>query len=151
MKKRPPKPKQLIGRAELIDLPELDLWGIPAKVDTGAYTSALHCSAVVLHEKDGQQQLSFCVELGHHQKQQCFVTHDFKEKNIRNSFGHVERRFVIRTKIQVLGRKIIAEFSLADREQMRFPVLIGRKLLKGRFVVDVAVKNLALSDTLIIN
>lgn len=145
-----PKPKQLIGRAEVIDLPGLALWGIPAKIDTGAYTSALHCSEVHVEEVNGQQQLIFFVELGHHQKKQC-VTHDFREKNIRNSFGQVERRFVVRAKIEILGRRIFADFSLADREQMRFPVLIGRKLLKGRFIVDVSLKNLSLTEAFLTN
>jgi len=35
-----PKPKPVIGMSELIDLPELELFLMPAKVDTGAYTSA---------------------------------------------------------------------------------------------------------------
>lgn len=140
-KKSLPKPKQVIGRAALIDLPELELWGISAKIDTGAYTSALHCSAVEVIEVAGEKQLNFYVELGHQQKKHCFVACDFKEKKIRNSFGQVEKRFVVKTKIEIMGRRVKVEFSLADREQMRFPVLIGRKLLKNRFVVDVALKS----------
>lgn len=35
--------KKIIGRTDLIDFPELDLWNIGAKIDSGAYTSAIHC------------------------------------------------------------------------------------------------------------
>ena len=46
-----PKQKQTIGRREVIDFPSLGLYGIVAKVDTGAYTTALHCHDI--REEEG--------------------------------------------------------------------------------------------------
>ena len=62
---------------------------------------------------------------------------------IRNSFGVSEKRFVIKTHIIVFGRTIQTEFTLADRENLKNPVLLGRKLLRNRFIVDVSQKNLS--------
>ena len=87
--------------------------------------------------------LSFCViEPGG--TLSCRVYSDtFTQRTIQNSFGVAEKRYVIKTKIVLFGRKIRAEFTLADREQMRYPVLLRRKLLRNRFIVDVAQKNLS--------
>ena len=137
--------KDVIGRKDLIDFPQLGLENIEAKIDTGAYTSAIHCSQIKLIRKKGIRKISFHI-LGTHQVgvgHRVFTTADFKEKKIRSSFGHVEKRFVIKTKIKLFNRVIRAEFSLSDRTEMRFPVLLGRKLLKNKFIVDVSLCNLS--------
>jgi len=55
----------------------------------------------------------------------------------------VQQRYVIKTDIQVFEKVIHAEFSLSDRSDMRYPVLIGRALLNRHFIVDVSRKNVA--------
>ena len=42
--------KQIVGRVDKIDFPKLDLFNIDAKIDTGAYTSAIHCSQIIEEE-----------------------------------------------------------------------------------------------------
>jgi hypothetical protein len=70
------------------------------------------------------------------------VTFDsFKKKIIKSSFGHTEERYVVKILINVLGRKVRTNFTLADRSKMKFPILLGRKLLKGKFMVDLDFKN----------
>ncbi len=133
------KPKQIIGRRELVEFPELGLKGIYAKIDTGAYSSTLHCLDIEVKEK----KLFFKV-LDPNQpvlsrKEQCFT--EFSQKKIKNSFGEVEKRYMIKTTIKIAGRMIKSIISLTDRATMRYPVLIGRKLLKNKFVVDVSLKN----------
>jgi hypothetical protein len=61
----------------------------------------------------------------------------------RNSSGKEERRYVIKTSIRLFGKKIRTEFSLANRRKMRYPLLLGRKLLKNRFIIDVSQKDLS--------
>lgn len=137
--------KNIIGRKDMIDLPELGLENIEAKIDTGAYTSAIHCSQIKCVSRKGVRKISFHI-LGTNQPgvgHRVFTTANFKEKKIRSSFGQVEKRFVIKTKIKLFNRIIRAEFSLSDRTEMRFPVLLGRKLLKNRFIVDVSLYNLS--------
>ena len=135
----PQKPKQIIGRKELVDFPELGVRGIFVKIDTGAYSNTLYCHDIRLEEK----KLCFKVLDPTHpvfsQKENCF--NEFQRKKIKNSFGEIEERYVIKTKIKIAGRVIKSIISLSDRGKMRYPVLIGRKLLKNKFVVDVSLKN----------
>lgn len=72
-----------------------------------------------------------------------YVTSQFKRKKVRSSSGHVARRYFIKAHVLLFGERILAEFSLSDRETMRFPVLLGRKLLKGRFLVDVSLTDVS--------
>lgn len=127
-----------------VDFPDLELVSVQAKIDTGAYTSALHCKDVRLIETEHGTMLSFCViEPGGVLTRRVY-SDTFTQRTIRNSFGVAQKRYVIKTRIVLLGRKIRAEFTLADRERMRYPVLLGRKLLCNRFIVDVSLKNLSL-------
>ncbi|WP_162053785.1 ATP-dependent zinc protease family protein [Pontibacter pamirensis] len=143
---KPTSEKRIIGRRELVSFPELDIDEIEAKIDTGAYTSAIHCSNI--HEEtkpDGTTVIALdLLDPSHPQynhKKLIFSEYDLRE--IKSSFGEVQERYVIRTKIKFFDETIEAEFSLSDRSDMKYPVLIGRKLLKGRFIVDVSRKNLA--------
>ncbi|MCW3086230.1 MAG: ribosomal protein modification protein RimK [Bacteroidetes bacterium] len=133
------KAKQTIGRRELIDFPELGLFNITAKVDTGAYTTALHCHDI--REENGILYFKL-LDPSHPdytEKEQQFSS--YFQKEIKNSFGEMEKRYIIKTVIKIGRRRINSLISLTDRGTMRYPVLIGRKLLKKRFVVDVSLLN----------
>jgi hypothetical protein len=139
------KALKTIGRRDLVDLPELQLLEIDAKVDTGAYTSALHVKAVQAFEKDGKLWVQFKLD---HPNHKAFNNKKIKmpvhaHKHIKSSSGQSELRYIVRTDIILFGRRYQAEFSLTDRSQMDFPVLLGRKLLYRKFLVDVTQKNLS--------
>lgn len=126
---------KLIGRREYIDLPLLDIAHIEAKIDTGAYTCAIHCGTITLREEQGRTLL--CARLlDEKHPEHCFT--DFTVKKIKNSFGEMEERYIIKTLIRIGRKKVNTTISLSDREKMRYPVLIGRRLLKGKFIVDVS-------------
>lgn len=129
-----------LGRSDRVDLPKLGLFNVHAKVDTGAYNCSLHCSYVKVI--DGA--LEFVVfDEGHPEYTGSkFVFKKFKQKQIRNSFGESELRYVIKTQIKIFERLIRAEFSLSNRGNLKFPVLLGRKILRDRFVIDVTEKDL---------
>jgi hypothetical protein len=143
MKARTPKPKQIIGMTDLVDFPDLGLVDVQAKVDTGAYTSALHCKDVRLVKSGVRTILSFLLIDKTSEEARPFYSNQFSQRMIRNSFGVAEKRYVIKTRIVLFGRTIRAEFTLADRENLKNPVLLGRKLLRNRFLVDVSQKNLS--------
>jgi hypothetical protein len=139
------KALKVIGRKDLIDLPNLHLEGIDAKIDTGAYTSALHVKKIRPIEKDGRAWVKFKLDHPHHP---AFNNKEFSmpvhaHKYIKNSFGQSELRYIVRTPVLLFGRKYMAEFSLTDRSKMECPVLLGRKLLYRKFLVDVTQKNLS--------
>ncbi|MEO6903741.1 MAG: RimK/LysX family protein [Bacteroidia bacterium] len=130
------KKKQIIGRREIVGFPELGLDRIVAKIDTGAYTSALYCHDI--REENGIlifKLLSPAYTI-YNSKEHRYTNYGRKE--IKNSFGEIENRFTINTIIIIGGIKIKSVISLTDRSAMRYPVLIGRKILKNRFVVDVS-------------
>ncbi len=134
----------MIGTVDEIDFTILGLKDVPCKIDTGAQTSSLHCSKIRVIEREGTGYLSFRVLDPSHElySNKEFLTDTFKERKIKNSFGNYEYRYVIRTQVLLFGLKINAEFTLADRGRMRYPVLLGKKLLNKRFIVDVSQRNL---------
>jgi hypothetical protein len=112
---------------------------IPAKVDTGAYRSAVHADNIRL--SDDGKTLHFRL-LGGHPVCGALATEmsatDFKTVFIANSFGEREERFEVKLKVK-LGPKIFpATFSLADRSKKIYPILLGRKMLNNRFLVDTS-------------
>ena len=123
---------RLVGRREYVDFPELKLFSVEGKIDTGAYTSSLHCKNISLENKSGTSFLVFETEAGKHEFK------DFFRKRIKNSFGEMEERYVIKTSIKIGRKTILTTISLSDRENLRYPVLIGRRLLKGKFLIDVS-------------
>jgi len=132
--------KITIGRKDRADFPELFLNDIHLKVDSGAYTSTIHCHHIreinIANEKFIEFQL---LDPSHTKyREEKFKTKNYKKKRVKNSFGISEQRFVVGTTIILFGEQYPIELSLSERSDMKFPILLGRKLLKNRFIVDVS-------------
>lgn len=142
------KKKIIIGRKDKADFPDLELRNIDLKVDTGAYTSAIHCHKISTHEVDGQEILTFTLLDPSHRQydDKEFTTDSFSVKRIKNSFGGSEQRFIIKTTIRLFGKRYPLELSLSERGEMKFPILIGRKFLMGNFIVDPSKYDLSLKQ-----
>lgn len=132
-----------IGKSDKIDLPEFGLENISAKIDTGANRSCIHCSDIHVENTNGQNVLVFHIPLDSSHGASTFRFNTFSKKAIRSSNGLVEERYIIKTVIVLFGRKIRTSFSLTDRTEMKFPILLGRRLLKSRFLVDVSQQDLS--------
>lgn len=133
-----------IGWREKIDLPELGLHGIRAKVDTGARTSVLHCQEIKLLQRDGQPYVSFRpLDADFAGGHRACVLPLHAQRTTKNSFGQLEHRYVIHTQARMFGELFDIEISLRDRSAMRFPMLLGRSFVRGKFIVDVGRFNLA--------
>lgn len=129
----------IIGRSEKIDFNGISL-NVPAKIDTGAYRSSVHaCDIKEVKKKNGETVLRFNL-FGHPcapVKRPMEVSR-FDSVPVKSSNGTVETRYEITLKIK-MGPKIFnTSFTLADRSSNVFPVLIGRKALTNRFVVDTS-------------
>lgn len=138
---RKSKEKCVVGRVELVDFPDLGISDIDAKIDTGAYSTAMHAHKIWLTEEDGKEILNF--ELLDPEKEQyrklTIRTAKFSRKKVRSSNGRLEERFAIKTIILLGGRKRTTDLTLTNRGEMRYPVLVGRKVLKKGFLVDVSI------------
>lgn len=130
----------VIGLREWINLPELGMIGLRAKIDTGASTSSLHASDIQPFQRDGQDWVRFTAHLGtlvqrRHRCEAQLVT----VKKIKSSNGQAQSRYVIRTQLSLGDRLWSVEFTLACRKTMRYRVLLGSKaLIDGQLVVNPA-------------
>jgi hypothetical protein len=136
--------KVIVGRSESMTFVDLEgLEGVPAKTDTGAYRSAVHAKNIKLNKESGVLSFdllgghSVCGAMQHH-----IETKDFTEVWVENSFGHREDRFEVKMKVKLGPKVFTARFSLADRSKKIYPILLGRKLLNNRFLVDPAASSL---------
>jgi len=130
-----PRKKTTIGRLEHIALPELGVQRVEAKIDTGAYRSALHYQRVRVVADEEGPMLEVSFHMGRRRVKRHF--REFKLVEVKSSNGQVSERYLIRTAVVLNGRRVRTQFTLFDRSDMKFQVLLGRKFLRGRFVVDV--------------
>lgn len=133
--------KRKIGRTDKASFPLLHLDDIDVKIDTGAYTSTIHCKNVTVEDNYLK-----CVFLdpehpAYHEKEFRFDKYDVRV--IKSSNGVSQARYRILTEIELFGKVYPIFLTLSDREEMKFPVLLGRKFLTKRFVVDITRTNLS--------
>ena len=125
--------KRIIGRVEMVDLPELGLYHVPAKVDTGAETSVLHCDHYEIFAKDGRRYIRCSID---GLPDFTFLIH--RERVIKSSFGQAETRHIFITKIKLFDTLFDIKLSVRDRSNMSYPMLLGRNFISGKFLVDVS-------------
>lgn len=122
----------LAGWREWVQLPDVGIPWIKAKLDTGAQTSSLHAYDIVEFEKDGADWVRFRVRpwqklVTDEVVVECPV-HD--RRKVRSSSGHVQDRFVVRMRVVLVDREVLAEVTLTNRDAMGFRMLIGREALR---------------------
>ncbi len=138
--------QKIIGRIEQVGLPEWEFYHLEAKIDTGAYTSSLHCHQIEDFTKNDEKWIRFYMLDPDHEaySEQMLEMPLYDQREVKSSNGEIELRYFVRTKINFLKALYTIEFSLTDRSAMKYPLLIGRKFLKkGPFLVDVTRKNLS--------
>lgn len=134
--KKPQQKKQIVGWREVVALPELGISGIPAKIDTGARTSSLHAVNIDLFDRDGEEMARFDLDFGGGRPFRHCEAVRVAHRTITSSNGATEERLIVKTILSMGGQDFRAEFSLADRSDMVFPMLIGRTALRRRFLVN---------------
>lgn len=135
---------RVIGSTEKVSLVDLDFWDLDAKIDSGATTSALHAQNIRKVKLDNKSYIQFSVlDKSHAAYEGNEITLPLhKIKKVRSSNGFTQKRYSIRTRMK-LGKRIYkVEFTLTDRKDMKYPILLGTNFLKNKFLIDVSKKNI---------
>jgi hypothetical protein len=124
-----------IGYVEHVDLPEFRVFELPAKVDTGALTSALHVENLCEWE-DGCVTFDILLDAGPGARRRNVQAELSRHGKVRSTSGKIESRLFVTTtlRIGVVERRI--ELGLVDRAKMNYRMLLGRRALTGLFIVD---------------
>lgn len=134
--------KITIGRLEKVHFPDLDLFDIDAKIDSGAYSSAIHCHDIWENEDESLLFFKLLDPSHENYNEKELKFENYSKTVVKSSTGIRERRYKIKTKIQIGNKSYITKFTLTDRGKMRYPVLLGRVVLSKRFIIDVSKKYL---------
>jgi hypothetical protein len=144
IKKR--EPKRIIGRRDRVDFPDLSLTDVDAKIDTGAFSCAMHCNDMKFFQRKEEPWVRFSLYDDALQTKHAAKILQFK--NIKNSFGQREERCIIQTRVRLFNKDYWIDVALTNRESKNNPVLLGRKLLAESFIVDVSKVNLSYKEKL---
>ncbi|MEX0793428.1 MAG: ATP-dependent zinc protease [Pirellulaceae bacterium] len=128
----------IIGWREWVELPDLGINTLKAKIDTGARSSSLHAFDVKTFQHEGETWVRFKVHPKQRSAEGTISTEAkvLEFRTVRSSNGHVGKRPVIVTNIKVLGNTWPIEVTLANRDAMGFRMLLGREGIRGRLLVD---------------
>ena len=128
--------KKIIGSFETVVFPDFNGYEVTAKIDTGAFTGALHCTKIREETAENGKILHFSPF--DHPEIELSLT-EYAVNHVKSSNGKAESRYFIDTNIVIQGETYPIVLSLADRSEMKWPVLIGRKFLRSnQFIVDVS-------------
>lgn len=135
--------KKIIGRIEKIGFPNWSINQLDAKVDTGAYTSSLHCHKIKIVSRDDGEYVHFSLFDPEHPSYKSTVFESKLEKirKVKSSNGIIQNRYTIKETAIFAGKKRTIELTLTDRSAMKYDLLLGRKFL-GNFLIDVSNKYL---------
>lgn len=140
--------KMLVGALEYCDLPELDLFKVQMRVDTGATTSSLHVDNIQEFEEDGKRWVSFDIHPDIHNVD-TVVSKTLRlkgKKVVKSSTANTEKRIVIKTPIRMNEREWLIKLTLTDRSSMKNLMLLGREAMKLHILVDPSQEFLVSSD-----
>ena len=135
-----PDGKLLLGEAEWLWLDTADQ-AFQARIDTGAATSSISAADITIFERNGKDWVRFFMS---HQGMDDHIQIEaplVRYVRIRQaSADELDRRPVVRLSVRVGDQNEKTEFTLTDRSNMTYPVLLGRDFLKDIAVVDVGRK-----------
>lgn len=128
--------QNIIGSTEYVEVAGIK--NIPAKIDTGADSSAIWASNININE-DGLLEFTLFNQTSPFYNGKLFKTREYVARSVRSSHGDTEIRYRVKLKLKIAKKTFFTNFTLANRSRNKFPVLIGRRTLhKKGFVVDVS-------------
>lgn len=127
----------IIGRTASASFPGEKALDVPVKIDTGADGSSIWASDIRV-DADGVLSFVLFDKVSPFYTGVRHETSEFDARLIRSSNGTAQVRYLVSLGIELNGRRIKGTFSLSDRSRNTYPVLVGCRLLKGKFLVDVS-------------
>ena len=131
--------EEIFGICEYVSIPELGINNVLAKIDTGAYSGALHCSRIkeVIRKSDGKKMLRFTPSDNHSHTMELSR---YVRSYIRSSTGHHIRRYLFDTEVVIKGVSYCIRIGLSNRSDMNYEILIGRRFLSdNNILVDARI------------
>lgn len=126
-----PAPFVMVGWREVVHLPALDLLHIPAKIDTGARTTALHAQEIRCFESTaGVPMVEFSPPVLRMEPSRRIQLPVADVRAVKNTSGQPQDRVCVTTNLTIGGRTWEVEVTLADRADMEFPIIIGRQAIR---------------------
>lgn len=112
---------------------------VKAKLDTGARTSSIYAKNIKSFKKDGERWVRFTLVLTDSKDKKHEIEMEkprSRRTNIKNHDGEHDTRHVVDFEVCFNGRKVTTEFTLADRREYIYDVLLGRRFLNKAAIVD---------------
>lgn len=133
------KTATVLGCFENVSFPDLGVENVTAKVDTGAFSGALHCTKIKVIRR-GAERKRILQFTPHGKRNKTYEVESFISKYVRSATGHRTRRHIIDTTIEIQGTTYPIRIGLSDRSDLKRPALIGRRFLReNSMVVDVRI------------
>lgn len=126
--------QQIIGARAFVSFPLDSDQQVPAKVDTGADYSSVWASDI--KEEGGVLSYTLFAPTSRYYTGVVHTSTEYDVTQVKNSFGHTELRYKTEITVRIEGRRIKARFNLSDRSRNRYPILVGKRTLSGKFLVD---------------
>lgn len=133
-------PLGIIGAVEPVYLKDMNSV-FYARIDTGATTSSIDATEITKFERDGEEWVSFVITNAETKETKKFEKKVARKISIKRQSGHNESRVSVNMEIKIGNQQLIKEFTLVHRKDFNYQVLIGRNILNGLAVVDVATSN----------
>ena len=130
--------KAILGRVEYIWVEEVKVY-LKSRIDTGAKSSSLHAQNIQRFERNGESWVRFSLVMD----EELINMEAPLERTVKIRQAGVdglEKRPVVRLNVQLGELNEETEFTLTDRSDMIYPVLLGRSFLRDIALVDVARK-----------
>lgn len=109
-----------------------------AKVDSGAYQSAINATAIELRtDKSGREYVYYELVDRANKITIPVSSYDFGRARIQSSMGHIDVRYVVPMTVEIGGKEYNTRVTLANRSNHKSDMLIGRQLLRGNFLINV--------------
>jgi hypothetical protein len=109
---------------------------LEAKLDSGAYTSSLNAANVQRFMRDGKEWVAFDV-VGHDERKTRIERPLVRIAVVKSALGVDRERPTVTLGICIGSVYRLSEVNLVDRSDLSKPMLIGRRFLRGRLLVDL--------------